>query len=81
MEKWEKWENRWPKRPGGESTLRASIFMRNEYDSHTAITFLLVGLGMGALLALFLAPHPGLAAQQQDAAPELMAARRERVAV
>jgi hypothetical protein len=55
--------------------------MRNEYDSHTAITFLLVGLGMGALLALFLVPHPGLAALQQDAAQELMTARRERVAV
>jgi hypothetical protein len=37
--------------------------MTNQYDSHTAITFLLAGLGIGALVALFFARSsrgPGL---------------------
>jgi hypothetical protein len=31
--------------------------MNSEYDSYTAVTFLMVGLGVGALLALVLAPE------------------------
>jgi len=30
--------------------------MRNVYDSRTAVTFLMIGLGVGALLSLFLHP-------------------------
>jgi hypothetical protein len=33
--------------------------MITRYDPETAITFLLVGLGTGALLALIFAPRPG----------------------
>jgi len=32
--------------------------MRYEYDLYTAVTFAMIGVGMGALLALILAPHP-----------------------
>lgn len=32
--------------------------MRTEYDIYTAVTFLMVGLGVGAVVALMLAPRP-----------------------
>jgi uncharacterized membrane protein YraQ (UPF0718 family) len=31
----------------------------NEYDVRSAVTFLLVGLGLGAVLAVFLGPSTG----------------------
>ena len=31
--------------------------MKTSYDGRTAVTFLMIGLGVGALLSLFL--HPG----------------------
>jgi hypothetical protein len=31
--------------------------MQPDYDSYTAVTFLMVGLGVGALLAIVLAPR------------------------
>lgn len=31
--------------------------MRNFYDAYTAVTFLMIGLGVGAVLALVLAPE------------------------
>jgi len=34
--------------------------MRSQYDIYTAVPFLLIGLGMGAVLALLLAPRPGI---------------------
>ena len=33
--------------------------MTKEYDNYTAVTFLVIGLGVGALLALVLAPGRG----------------------
>ena len=34
--------------------------MNNQYDSYTAITFLMIGLGAGALLTLLLGPEQGI---------------------
>lgn len=48
--------------------------MQAEYDPPTAITFLLAGLGIGALLALMLAPRdkyrPGFVPAGRDRYPE-----------
>ena len=48
--------------------------MQAEYDPPTAVTFLLAGLGLGALLALVLAPRdkyrPGFAPPVLDRFPE-----------
>ena len=41
----------------GKSRNREPARVR-EYDVHTAITFLIAGLGIGTLLTLLLAPRP-----------------------
>jgi len=45
--------------------------VRDQYDIYTAVPFLLIGLGMGTVLALLLAPRAGISAQ------ELMARQRK----
>ena len=45
--------------------------MRSEYDPRTAVTFLLAGVGLGALLALLLSPrHPMIAMSNARREPE-----------
>jgi hypothetical protein len=41
----------------GKSRNREPVRVR-EYDIHTAITFLIAGLGIGSILTLLLAPRP-----------------------
>lgn len=58
------------------------MFVRGQYDIYTAVPFLLIGLGMGTLLALLLAPRPRISAQElmarQRKAKERFADRLER---
>jgi hypothetical protein len=38
-------------------TLEAGVVMRNEYDPYSAVTFLMLGLGIGALVAIVCSPQ------------------------
>ena len=40
--------------------------MKNEYDLYSAVTFLLVGLGIGSVLAIVLSPRQRVARQGID---------------
>jgi hypothetical protein len=46
-----------------------SLFVRYQYDISTAVPFFLIGLGMGTVLVLLLAPHPAISAQESMARP------------
>jgi hypothetical protein len=50
--------------------------MQAEYDPPTAITFLLAGLGLGALLALMLAPRDNYRPEFVPAGPDRLSERR-----
>jgi hypothetical protein len=57
---------------------RSEVFMtedmaKSEYDVHSAVTFFLVGLGVGSLLALFFSPR-------QEVAPEVINSNWRRAA-